>query len=290
MAKPKKGLGMGMEALFSENDTGNLQARVLRLTEISPNKAQPRRDFDDKALETLAESIRQHGVLQPILVRPLASGGYQIVAGERRWRASRMAGLDEMPVYIRELSDEQTAQLALVENLQREDLNPVEEALGYQKLMEDSGMTQEELAKVVGKSRSAVANSLRLLGLDDRTLELLRKGEISSGHARAVLGIEDLTLREETVQKIRREGLSVRQVEEIAKQKPAGKPKKTAKRESIYHEVELSLRDIAGRVCKVSENNRGGGTLTVEWYDIHDLTAIANAIGDLTYRDKNEPQ
>lgn len=288
MAKPKKGLGMGMDALFSENDTGGLQARVLRITEISPNKSQPRRDFDDKALETLAESIRQHGVLQPILVRPLEAGGYQIVAGERRWRASRMAGLDEMPVYIRELSDEQTAQLALVENLQREDLNPVEEALGYQKLMEDNGLTQEELAKIVGKSRSAVANSLRLLGLDDRTLELLRKGEISPGHARAVLGIEDSALREETVQRIRREGLSVRQVEDIAKQKPAGKPKKPKKRESIYHEVELSLRDIAGRVCKVSENNRGGGTLTVEWYDIHDLTAIANAIGDLTYKNEGD--
>lgn len=283
MAKPKK-LGMGMDALFSENDTGNLQARVLRLTEIFPNKAQPRRDFDDNALETLAESIRQHGVLQPILVRPLPAGGYQIVAGERRWRASRMAGLDEMPVYIRELTDQQTAQLALVENLQREDLNPVEEALGYKQLMEDGGMTQEELSKIVGKSRSAVANSLRLLGLDDKTLELLKKGEISPGHARALLAIEDAVLREDALQKIRREGLSVRQVEEIARQKPAVKAKKPAKRESIYHEVELSLRDTAGRVCKVSENSRGGGTLTVEWYDVQDLTAIANAIGELNYK------
>ena len=288
MAKPKKPLGMGMDALFTENDTGNLQARVLRITEISPNKAQPRRDFDDDALETLAESIKQHGVLQPILVRPLPTGGYQIVAGERRWRASRMAGLDEMPVYIRELSDAQTAQLALVENLQREDLNPVEEALGYKQLMEDGGMTQEELSKVVGKSRSAVANSLRLLGLDDKTLDLLRKGEISSGHARALLGVEDLQLREETVQKIRRDGLSVRQVEEIAKQKPAVKAKKPVKRESIYHEVELSLRDTAGRVCKVNENSRGGGTLTIEWYDVDDLTAIANAIGDLNYKGETD--
>ena len=283
MAKPKK-LGMGMDALFSENDTGNLQARVLRLTEIFPNKAQPRRDFDDNALETLSESIKQHGVLQPILVRPLPTGGYQIVAGERRWRASRMAGLDEMPVYIRELTDQQTAQLALVENLQREDLNPVEEALGYKQLMEDGGMTQEELSKIVGKSRSAVANSLRLLGLDDKTLELLKKGEISPGHARALLAVEDIAQREDTLQRIRREGLSVRQVEEIARQKPAVKAKKPAKRESIYHEVELSLRDMAGRVCKVSENSHGGGTLTVEWYDIQDLTAIANAISELNFK------
>ena len=288
MAKPKKDLGMGLDALFSENDTGNLQARVLRLTEISPNKAQPRRDFDEKALETLAESIRQHGVLQPILVRPLTSGGYQIVAGERRWRASRMAGLEEMPVYIRELSELETARLALVENLQREDLNPVEEALGYKRLMDESGITQDELAKIVGKSRSAVANSLRLLGLDPKTTELLRGGEISPGHARALLAVEDVAAREELARRIVREDLSVRQVEALAKKDVTPKKVTPKKRESIYHEVELSLRETSGRVCKVAENSHGGGRITVDFYDVDDLTAIANALEKLNYRGNEE--
>ncbi len=280
MSKAKKDMGMGLEALFSENDAGNLQARTLRITEISPNKNQPRRDFDEEALGVLAESIRLHGVLQPILVRPLPDGGYQIVAGERRWRASRMAGLEEMPVYIRELSDEQTAQLALVENLQREDLNPVEEAMGYKKLMEDGGMTQEALSKAVGKSRPAVANSMRLLELDEKSLEALKKGEITSGHARALLSTEDKKLREEILLKIKRDGLSVRQAEALCREKPAKKPKN--KREpSILREVELSLKNTSGRVCKVSEKSGGGGTVTVEFYDRDDLMDIAKAIGKL---------
>lgn len=284
MSKAKKDLGMGLEALFSENVSGNLQARTLRITEIYPNKNQPRRDFDEKALETLAESIRQHGVLQPILVRPLSTGGYQIVAGERRWRASRLAGLDEMPVYIRDLSDAQTAQLALVENLQREDLNPVEEAQGYKQLMDESGMTQEELAGIVGKSRSAVANSLRLLGLDSKSLEMLKKGEITPGHARALLSIESEAARGEIAQKIRRDGLSVRQAEALAKDSSGnGTVKKASvkKRDSILREVELSLRDIAGRVCRVSEGADGKGTITIEYYDRKDLMDIAKAIGDI---------
>lgn len=282
MSKGKKDIGMGLDALFSENDTGNLQARVLRITEIFPNKSQPRRDFDDSALQTLADSIRQHGVLQPILVRPMKAGGYQIVAGERRWRAARMAGLDEMPVYIRELSDREVSQLALVENLQREDLNPVEEANGYRQLMEESGMTQEELAKVVGKSRSAVANSMRLLGLDPHTLEMLKKGELTPGHARALLAVEDGERREELAKKIKKDGLSVRQAEALVKEKPVKEPPK--KREPILREVEISLRDIAGRVCKVSEKPSGGGTVTVEFYDRDDLMDIAKAIGQLEDR------
>ena len=178
----KKGLGMGMDALFSQNETKK-QSQTLRLTEIFPNKNQPRTDFDDSAISELAESIKQHGVLQPLLVRPV-EGGYQIVAGERRWRASRMAGLTEVPVYIKELTDEQTAQLALVENLQREDLNPVEEAKGYKELMDTYGYTQEQVAKIVGKSRPSDANSVRLLALDDTTLNMVREREISVGHAK----------------------------------------------------------------------------------------------------------
>lgn len=280
MAKNKKDMGMGLEALFMENETGNLQARVLRITEISPNKNQPRRDFDEKALETLAESIRQHGVLQPILVRPLQSGGYQIVAGERRWRAARMAGLDEMPVYIKELTEGETAQLALVENLQREDLNPVEEALGYKQLMDEEGLTQEQVAKVIGKSRPTVANSLRLLGLDQKSLDQLRKGEISPGHARALLSVEDEGRREEILIKIKRDGLSVRQAEALAKE-PAEKPKEPKKREPILREIELSLQNTVGRVCRISEGKGGKGTITVEYYDREDLMEIAKALGEL---------
>lgn len=286
MGKMKKDLGMGLDALFSENDTGNLQARVLRLTEISPNRSQPRQNFDDASLEALADSIRRHGVLQPILVRPLPTGGYQIVAGERRWRASRMAGLDEMPVYIRELTDSETAQLALVENLQREDLNPVEEAMGYKKLMDDTGCTQDDLAKIVGKSRPAIANSLRLLNLDQKTLEQLRKGEISPGHARALLSIENPERREEILQKIKRDGLSVRQVEALSKE-PAEKKQDPKKRETLLREVEISLQNISGRVCKVKEERNGYGTLTVEYFGRDDLMEIAKAIGGL--EDKATP-
>lgn len=281
MARSKT-LGMGMEALFSENVSGDLRPQTLRITEITPNKGQPRRDFDDKALEALTDSVKQHGVLQPILVRPLPAGGYQIVAGERRYRAARLAGLDEMPVYIKELTEAESAQLALVENLQREDLNPIEEAMGYRSLMEETGATQEEISKVIGKSRSAIANSLRLLNLDAPTMELVRKGEISSGHARALLSVEDSELRAELARRIRREDLSVRQTEELAK-KAASEKKKPApkRRESIYHEVELALKETAGRVCTVKETKNGGGTISVEFYDRDDLMAIARMLEKL---------
>ncbi len=278
MAK-KNSLGMGLDALFPQNETEGTRSQTLRITEISPNKAQPRRDFDDAALEALADSIKKHGVLQPILVRPLPTGGYQIVAGERRWRAARMAGLDEMPVYIRELDDDRAAQLALVENLQREDLNPIEEALGYKSLMDSAGCTQDDVARVVGKSRSAVANSLRLLSLDKKTIESVRKGDISAGHARALVGITDKDLLESLSQKIKRGELTVRQTEELAKTAPKKQqPKQPKLRESIYHEVELSLRETSGRVCTVKENKTGGGVFSVEFYDRDDLMRIARLL------------
>lgn len=278
MAK-KNSLGMGLDALFPQNETEGTRSQTLRITEISPNKAQPRRDFDDAALEALADSIKKHGVLQPILVRPLPTGGYQIVAGERRWRAARMAGLDEMPVYIRELDDDRAAQLALVENLQREDLNPIEEALGYKSLMDSTGCTQDDVARVVGKSRSAVANSLRLLSLDKKTIESVRKGDISAGHARALVGITDKDLLESLSQRIKRGELTVRQTEELAKTAPKKQqPKQPKLRESIYHEVELSLRETSGRVCTVKENKTGGGVFSVEFYDRDDLMRIARLL------------
>lgn len=192
MAKKKGGLGKGLNAIFMENESEDSNSTVtLKISEIEPNRAQPRREFDEKALAELADSISQHGVLQPLLVRPLLDGGYQIVAGERRWRASRMAGLTEVPVVIRELSDGETMELALIENLQREDLTPVEEALGYQQLMDKYSLTQDEVSRAVGKSRPAVANALRLLNLPEEVLSLVGNGRISAGHARTLLSFKD---------------------------------------------------------------------------------------------------
>ena len=202
----KKKLGKGMDALFfesgEEKTSSSSAANTLRLSEIEPNRSQPRTEFDDNAIENLAESIRQHGVLQPILVRPLPTGGYQIVAGERRWRAARIAGLSEVPVLIKDLSDFETMQIALIENLQREDLNPIEEAQGYEKLMNEYNMTQEQVAETIGKSRPAIANSLRLLKLDDETQKMLKNGDLSAGHAKALAGVNDVKLRQELAKRL----------------------------------------------------------------------------------------
>lgn len=276
-----KCLGMGMEALFTENDSEEKPHKTLRLTEIYPNKEQPRTDFDDEALSTLAESIKQHGVLQPLLVRPMESGGYQIVAGERRWRAARMAGLEEVPVFIRKLSDQQTMELALVENLQRENLNPVEEALGYKELMETYGYTQEQVARIVGKSRPAVANSLRILGLDSITLKIVRDGEISIGHAKILAGVEDSAKRAELAQKVKRDLLTVRNLEELVKVELSPKKPKIAPKKDVYlKEIELSLAETTGRKVTVNGKN-GKGKLEIEFYSQEDLAAIANLLAKL---------
>ena len=188
MATRKGGLGKGLEALFVENETREIAPSTLKIGEIEPNRNQPRHDFDENALAELADSIREHGVLQPLLVRPLPGGTYQIVAGERRWRASRMAGLTELPVIIRDLDDVATMEVALIENLQRSDLNPMEEAMGYQELMQQHGYTQEQVAKRVGKSRPTVANALRLLALPEETARLVRDGKLSSGPCPGIAG------------------------------------------------------------------------------------------------------
>ena len=214
MAKKIGGLGKGLGAIFIENDTEDRNATVtLKISEIEPNRSQPRKEFDEKALTELAESIKEHGLIQPILVRPLIGGGYQIVAGERRYRACRMAGLTQVPVTIRELTDEETMELALIENLQRENLNPLEEALGYKSLMEEYSFSQEQVAKAVGKSRSAVANTLRLLNLPEDVTELVKEGKLSAGHARALLAFDDEALMIKTAKSVVDEDLSVRQVE-----------------------------------------------------------------------------
>ena len=235
MIWPKKlgGLGKGLNAIFIENDSETEGGTVtLKISEIEPNRTQPRKEFDEQALSELAESISQHGLLQPLLVRPLTLGGYQIVAGERRYRASRMAGLTEVPVIIKELTDTETMEIALIENLQREDLSPVEEALGYKALIDEHGFSQEEVAKSVGKSRPAVANALRLLKLPDNIMEYLKDGKISAGHARALLTLENEELMTELADEIVAKDLSVRQVEKICKKKPTvqkeEKPEKKA--------------------------------------------------------------
>lgn len=192
MSKKFGGLGKGLDTIFAENETEDSNSSVmLKISEIEPNRSQPRRDFDENSLSDLAQSISQHGLLQPLLVRPLPIGGYQIVAGERRYRACRMAGLTEVPVTIRELSDTETMELALIENLQREDLSPIEEALGYKALIDEHGFSQEEVATSVGKSRPAIANSLRILKLPDSVLEYVKQDKISAGHARALLMLDN---------------------------------------------------------------------------------------------------
>lgn len=276
-----KGLGMGMDALFTENETESKQPKTLRITEIFPNKSQPRSDFDDDSLSALAQSIKQHGVLQPLLVRHMESGGYQIVAGERRWRAARLAGLDEVPVIIKELDDKHTMELALVENLQRENLNPVEEALGYKELIDKYGYTQEQVASIVGKSRPSVANSLRILGLDEGTLRMVRNGEISLGHAKVLAGVENSSLRADLALKVKRDMLTVRNLEELLKKElSAKKPKKRPQKEVFLKEIELSLAETTGRKVVVNGKN-GKGKLEIEFYSQEDLAAIAHLLEGL---------
>lgn len=281
MAKKLGGLGKGLNAIFIENDSEDNNGSVtLKISEIEPNRSQPRKEFDEKALSELAESISKHGLLQPLLVRPLPLGGYQIVAGERRYRACRMAGITEVPVIIRELGDTETMEIALIENLQREDLTPIEEALGYQVLIDEHGFSQEEVAQSVGKSRPAIANSLRLLKLPQSILDLISDGKISAGHARALLTLEDEKLMQELAEEIIKKDLSVRQVEKICKQKP--KPEKEEvpeKKPSFYSMVELALNESLGRKIKVSKNKgKQGGILQIEFYSDEELTELSNKL------------
>ena len=270
----KGGLGKGLDAIFAENDTeGERTAVMLKTSELEPNRKQPRHDFNEQALGELADSIAQHGVLQPLLVRPLMGGGYQIVAGERRWRASRMAGLEEVPAVVREMSDSQVMELALIENLQREDLNPLEEAQGYQSLMESYGMTQDDVAKTVGKSRPAVANALRLLNLPPEMQKLVNAGTFSAGHARALLSFPDEKSMREAA-KAAEAGASVRDIEKMA-QKANAKPKEknTARKLRYYEEAELALKENLGRKVRVSGNKKRG-VLEIEFYGEEDLAAL----------------
>lgn len=284
MAKKLGGLGKGLNAIFMENDAeDNNRTVTLKLSEIEPNKNQPRQDFDETALAELAESISKHGLLQPILVRPIIGGGYQIVAGERRYRASRMAGLSEVPVIIRELSESETMEIALIENLQRENLTPIEEAVGYRTLMDEHGFSQEEVSKAVGKSRSAVANSLRLLKLPEDILKMVSDGVISAGHARAILSLEKEEDMLFLANEIAKRDLSVRQAEKLSKKmnQAEKEPPAVTVKASYFSEVELALTEYLGKKVSVSPlKNKEGGILQIEFYSDEELKELANKLED----------
>lgn len=284
MAQRKGGLGQGLDALFQSSNDSGLSADVLKVTDLEPNRNQPRVIFDEESLQELADSIKEVGIIQPIIVRTQAGGGYQIVAGERRWRASQIAGLTEVPVIIKDLSDREMAELALIENLQREDLDAVEEAEGYRHLMSEYAMTQEQVAERVGKSRPAVANSVRLLELPGQVLELLRNGDIAAGHARALLSLptEDDMIRVGTM--AAKKGMTVRDVEKtVKKEKEAGKGKKADRtqqtgRNSFLDEVEIALSEALRRRVKVT-GTENKGTLEVDFFSIEELADMAQRLG-----------
>ena len=279
LAPKKGGLGMGLDILFEDNSSEVQTKSNLRVSEIEPNRLQPRKEFDEEAISSLADSIRDHGLIQPIVVRPFGRS-YQIVAGERRWRAARAAGLDEVPVIIKDLSDSETMQIALIENLQRENLNPVEEALGYRELSEKYDFTQERIAEITGRSRSAVANSLRILGLPDEVLELIKEGLVSTGHAKVLLSVEDKDVLKELAKRIPEEEITVRALEKIVKELGAGKKEKLPSKlpDSYFKEMEISLRQNLGRKVQVKSRSGDKGTLVLEFYNKDDLRELAEKL------------
>ena len=281
----KKGLGRGLDALFGETkaeeiitpptaktEEGSVQS--LKISEVEPNRTQPRKDFDDEALTELADSIREHGVITPIIVKKAENGFYTIVAGERRWRASKKAGLKKIPAIVMDLDDLKTQEIALIENLQRQDLNAVEEALGYKKLMDDYSLTQEEIAQKMGKSRSSVANALRILTLEKSALKLLEEGKISFGHAKVILSC-DKKKQAVIAKRVADEDLSVRATEEIIKEKPVKKqPKKVNLNKKLaFDQIEKEVSAILGANVKIIDKG-DKGTVKVEYYSMEELDKI----------------
>lgn len=279
----QKGLGRGLGALlgdFQEESVEKSPYQQLPIHKVEPNPHQPRQDFDEEELQNLADSITEHGVVQPLTVREVAGGYYQIIAGERRWRAARLAGLTQVPAVIIEADDKKTMELALIENLQRQDLNPVEEALGYQVLMDEYGMTQEETAKRVGKSRPTVANALRLMQLCPEVLEQVRSGALSAGHARAVLTLKDAQKQQQAAQKIVALGLSVRQAELLCKtmnKAPTATQQTITLAVDYVAECEKSLSKRLGRGVKII-NGKRKGKFELEFYGQEDLQVLLDAL------------
>ena len=282
MAKEKKGLGIGLDVLFA-GDSLEEESELLTLpiSKVEPREEQPREYFDEKALQDLADSIAQYGLIQPIVARKLDSGYYQIIAGERRWRASRMAGLQEIPVRVIEADDRRTAELALVENLLREDLNPIEEAKGYRSLIEDYGLTQEEAARSVRRSRPAITNSLRLLSLSPAVMELVEKKELSAGHARALIPIQEDARQLEAAREVISKSLSVRRTEQLANGMLREPKEKRTKIDALAvdyaAEISDELSKILGRKVKLSDG-RKGGRIELEYYDADDREALIAAL------------
>lgn len=276
----KGGLGAGLDTLFSDNSNEVQVKNKLRVSEIEPNRNQPRKYFSGEAISALAQSIREHGILQPILVRPLPTGSYQIVAGERRWRAAKMLGLNEVPVTIKEMSDIETAQIAIIENLQRENLNPIEEAEGYRDLIENYGMTQEQIAKMVGKSRSAISNAIRILSLPEAVHRMLESGDLSVGHAKALLALTDTYTIVDTAEKACNGGMTVRQIEKLAQKENVPRETNSNKKiDNYFTEMEISLKERLGRKVKV-DYGKNKGVLVLEFYDKEDLASIAEKLSD----------
>lgn len=283
----KKSLGKGLGALFNtdeviDNVLEGQNIVELKLTEIEPNKQQPRRSFDEDKLGALAESIKEYGVLQPIVVKKLETGFYQIIAGERRWRASRLAGIKKIPVIIKEIDSREVMEIALIENLQREDLNPIEEAEGFQKLMDEFGLTQEQLSQKLGKSRPAIANSLRLLNLPDEIKGYLIEGKMSSGHARALLSTDKKEVQLAAAQRIIEEGMSVRQIEAFIAQiqkSPTVKKKSQHDQEMERYlaSLENNLSSMLGTKVKI-HNNKNKGKIEIQYYSNDDFERIMRMI------------
>lgn len=285
-------LGSGLDILFEDNAFESKDIKTLRMSEIEPNKSQPRTVFDEENIKGLAESIKEHGLIQPIVVRPLPNGiTYQIIAGERRWRACKLLKMEEVPVIIRETDELEAAQLAIVENVQRADLNPVEEAMAYRALMDKYGMTQDRLAEVMGKSRPYIANLTRLLSLPEEALTALSNGEISVGHAKVLLSIDDKDTLIYALNTIISDKLSVRQTEklvsELSKDIPE-KPSVNRKVRNYYTEMELSLKERLGRSVKISGNDGEKGKITISFNDKDDLSRIAAQLINMEADDENE--
>ena len=285
-AKDKKGLGIGLDALFAANDMEDEQGSellTLPISKVEPRKEQPREYFDEQALQDLSESIAQYGVIQPIVARKLDNGFYQIIAGERRWRASRLAGLTEVPVRVIEADDRRTAELALVENLQREDLNPIEEAKGYKTLMEEYGLTQEETAKSVGRSRPAITNALRLLSLSQEVMDLVEKGELSAGHARALVSVSDKDKQYELAKQVIDNSYSVRKTEQLCSalsktKKPSAKSENSDPLAVDYAaEAANELTKILGRKVRLVEGPKTG-KIELEFYSADDREALIDQL------------
>ncbi len=285
MAKEKKGLGIGLDALFGTDELNEAEAELqfLPISKVEPRMEQPRMQFDEEALQELADSISRYGLIQPITARKLDSGYYQIIAGERRWRAARLAGLTEVPVRVIEADDRRTAELALVENLQREDLNPIEEAKGYRALIEEYGLTQEETARSVGKSRPTVANAMRLLSLCPQVLAMVEKGELSAGHARALVPVLDAKLQLAAAQEVVAKSLSVRQTEQLAARllRP---PKKEKDRDPLAvdyaAEAARRLSEKLGRKVRLVDGKKIG-RIELEFYGADDREALLAALEKL---------